>query len=87
MVDAQKEYGYINMKNFLKTGYLFDMDMVFDRYPKELVPFDFDAYEKSPIRCVMTATNCKTGMRLILRKSMTGSGSWTDAGLLPVFHL
>lgn len=62
MIDAQKEYGYINMKNFLKTGYLFDMDMAFDRYPNELVPFDFEAYKKSPIRCVMTATNCKTGM-------------------------
>lgn len=61
MIDAQKDYSYITMKNFLRTGYLFDMDMVFDRFPNELVPFDFDTYFNSDTRCVMTTTNCLTG--------------------------
>ena len=62
MIDAQAEHSYITMKNFFKTGYLFDMDMVFDRYPNEYVPFDFETYLASDIRCVMVATNCLTGM-------------------------
>lgn len=68
MIDAQQEYSYINMKNFFKSGYLFDMDMVFDRFPNELVPFDFDAYMRSDIRCVMTATNCQTGMPVYIEE-------------------
>ena len=87
MIDAQKEYGYINMKNFLKTGYLFDMDMAFDRYPNELVPFDFEAYKKSPIRCVMTATNCKTGMSAYIEEKTTVSGLWPHAALPQAFPL
>lgn len=68
MIDAQVEHSYITMKNFLKTGYLFDMDMVFDRYPNEYVPFDFDTYLNSDIRCVMVATNCQTGMPVYIEE-------------------
>lgn len=62
MIDAQKKYNYFTFRNFLRTGYFFDMDMVFDQFPNKLVPFDFDTYMASDIRCVMTATNCRTGM-------------------------
>ena len=62
-------------EKLFQDGYLFDMDMVFDRLsPNELVPFDFTAYSNSDIRCVMTATNCQTGMPVHIEEKRTESG-------------
>ena len=37
------------------------MDMVFDKYPKEIFPFDFDTYFASEMECEIVTTNCVTG--------------------------
>ena len=37
------------------------MDMVFERYPYEIFPFDFDTYFASPQTCELVVTNCETG--------------------------
>lgn len=37
------------------------MDMVFERYPYEVFPFDFDTYFASPQTCELVVTNCETG--------------------------
>ena len=44
MIVENKEYSYISLKNILDKKSLFDMDMIFDRYPNEIFPFDFDEY-------------------------------------------
>lgn len=62
MIDIQQTDSYMNRKHFLKTGYLFDMDMIFDRYPNDLVPFDYETYKASDMRCVLVATDCRSGM-------------------------
>lgn len=46
MIVENKEYRYISLKNILDKKSLFDMDMIFDRYPNEIFPFDFDEYFK-----------------------------------------
>ena len=56
-----KEHNYLNLKHTLKTHSLFDMDLVFDRYPNEIYPFDYETYFHSPLRCELTVTNCLTG--------------------------
>ena len=61
MIVENKEYRYISLKNILDKKSLFDMDMIFDRYPNEIFPFDFDEYFKSDIECEMVVTNCLTG--------------------------
>ncbi len=61
MIPRDKKNGYMNLKKALKTKSLFDMDMIFDRYPKELFPFDFKTYQESALRCEMAVTNCLTG--------------------------
>ena len=35
--------------------------MIFDRFPNELIPFDFDTYFSSPMNCELVTTNCLTG--------------------------
>lgn len=61
MVVEDKKNAYIATKAALKKHELFDMDMLFDKYPNELVPFDFDAFFRSETECEMVVTNCQTG--------------------------
>lgn len=40
------------------------MDMVFDKYPREIFPFDFETFQKSceqGMVCEQVTTNCITG--------------------------
>lgn len=52
---------YLDIKNAIKNRSLFDMDLIFDKYPKEIYPFDFETFFASPLRLEMVVTNCLTG--------------------------
>lgn len=56
-----KETMYSSVKRVLKSRSLFDMDMIFEKYPNEIFPFDFDSYFQSEMDCEMVVTNCHTG--------------------------
>lgn len=61
---AQKEvnYGmYAGFKKMVKEKSLLDMDLLFDKYPNEYFPFDYDTYFQSESECEMVVTNLKTG--------------------------
>ena len=62
MIVKEKQYDYLNLKTAIKKRSLFDMDMIFDRYPNEIFPFDFETYFQSDIRCELVVTNCTTGL-------------------------
>ena len=62
MIHKEKEYSYYyGFRKFIKEKSLMDMDMVFDRYPNEIYPFDYDTYFASDIECEIVTTNCVTG--------------------------
>lgn len=61
MIHTEKEYDYINLRKFVRERSLIDMDMIFDKFPNEVYPFDFDTYFQSDIVCEMVTTNCVTG--------------------------
>lgn len=61
LIVTEKEHKYLSMKNFIKYRSLFDMDMLFRRYPDEIHPFDYETYQNSPIKCELVVTNCITG--------------------------
>ena len=46
---------------FIKEKSLMNMDMIFDIYPKQIYPFDFDTYFRSEMNCELVTTNCVTG--------------------------
>lgn len=52
---------YLGMRSLLRTGSIFNFDMIFGEISKELVPFDYQAFEGSDQRYIAVATNCKTG--------------------------
>ncbi len=61
MIPKEKGHSYMSLRHTLKTRRLFDMDLVFDRYPNELFPFDYETYFHSSLRCEMVVTDCLTG--------------------------
>lgn len=61
MIHKDKEYSYISVRQMMRNKSLFDMDMIFDKFPKEIYPFDFDTYFASSIKCELVVTNCQTG--------------------------
>lgn len=52
---------YIRMENVFHRKPVYDMDLVFDKYPNEIYPFDFENYFASAMQCEMVVTNCQTG--------------------------
>ncbi len=64
MIIRDKAMKYASFKNIVKKRSFFDMDLLFDRFPNELVPFDYDTYfenVKDGIECEIVVTNCLTG--------------------------
>lgn len=62
MIHKKKEYDfYLGLRKMVKEKSMMDMDLIFDRYPKELIPFDFDTYFQSEMKCDQVVTNCETG--------------------------
>ena len=61
MIVQDKKNRYIATRDALRKGRLFDMDMIFDKYPNEIFPFDFETYFQSDADCEMVVTNCLTG--------------------------
>ncbi|MCG4854628.1 patatin family protein [[Ruminococcus] torques] len=58
--DKEEKY-YYGIRDFVKEKSLMNMDLIFDKYPKELLPFDFETYFNSEINCQIVTTNCLTG--------------------------
>ena len=58
--DKEGKY-YYGIRDFVKEKSLMNMDLIFDKYPKELLPFDFETYFNSEINCQIVTTKCLTG--------------------------
>ena len=43
-IDLLRKYGYISLKNLITQGSIFDPNMLYERFPNEIVPFDYEAY-------------------------------------------
>ena len=62
MIHREDEYDYyMGIRRFIKEKSLLNMDMIFDKFPNEIFPFDYDAYFNSPISTEWVTTNCITG--------------------------
>ena len=58
--DKSGNYYYGPRKAFKKRS-LMNMDLIFEKFPKEIFPFDFDTYFHSEIDVEYVVTNCRTG--------------------------
>ncbi len=62
MIPEDKSHNYyFGIRDFMKERSVMNMDLIFDKYPNETYPFDFDTYFNSEIKCELVTTNCITG--------------------------
>lgn len=62
MIPKDKEYNYYyGFRKFIKEKSILDMDLVFDKYPNEVFPFDYNTYFASDMACEIVTVNCETG--------------------------
>ena len=60
-IDMLRKYGYLSLKHLLIQGSIFDPNVLYERFPAEIVPFDYQAYAANPAPFEMVTTNCLTG--------------------------
>ena len=60
-IDMLRKYDYISLKSLLTQGCIFDPNILYERFPNEIVPFDYETYRKNRATFEMVTTNCVTG--------------------------
>jgi predicted patatin/cPLA2 family phospholipase len=60
-IDLLRKYGYISLKHLLMRGSIFDPNLLYERFPNDILPFDYEAYQRNPATFEMVTTNCLTG--------------------------
>lgn len=65
-IDMLKKYGYISLRSLVHNGSIFDPTLLYERFPEEIIPFDYKTYEQNPATFEMVTTNCKTGRAMYL---------------------
>lgn len=71
-IDMLAKYDYIGLRHLVTQGCIFDPDLLYHRFPYELIPFDYEEYFRN---CrngdifEMVVTNCQTGFAEYLLES------------------
>lgn len=65
-IDMLQKYDYISLRSLIVNGSIFDPNILYERFPNEIVPFDYDTYERNPAVFEAVTTNCKTGRAMYL---------------------
>ncbi|WP_394238168.1 patatin family protein [Niallia oryzisoli] len=68
-IDLVNHPEYLSLRNLFKKGQLFGMDFLFDTVPKEIVPFDFQAFNEAEEEFVVGTTDCLTGEPVFYKKT------------------
>lgn len=68
-IDYLARYHYIGIRHLVTQGCIFDRKLLYDKFPNEFIPFDFDTFFKYSDRFEMVTTNCETGRALYLTEN------------------
>lgn len=68
-IDFLSQYGYIGWRHLLTQGCIFDQELLYDKFPNEYLPFDFDTFFQWSATFEMVTTNCLTGKAEYLTES------------------
>ncbi len=60
-IDMLAKYDYIGLRHLVTQGCIFDPELLYDRFPNELIPYDYDAYFHCGAVYEMVVTNCNSG--------------------------
>lgn len=60
-IDFLAKYDYIGLRHLVTQGCIFDQKLLYDRFPNELIPFDYEEFFKHSAGFEVVTTNCITG--------------------------
>lgn len=60
-IDLLAKYHYVGLKHLWQTHAIFNQEIVYDRIPNQILPFDYDSAFANPMRFEIVTTNCATG--------------------------
>lgn len=65
-IDYLARYKYIGLRHLVTQRCIFDRELLYDKFPNQYLPFDFDTFFSSPMTFEMVTTNCLTGQPMYL---------------------
>jgi len=65
-IDMLEKYDYISLHSLIRNGSIFDPEILYKRFPEQIIPFDYDTYEQNPAVFEVVTTNCLTGRAMYL---------------------
>lgn len=65
-IDYLARYNYIGIRHLVTQGCIFDQKLLYDKFPNQYLPFDFDTFFGNPGTFEMVTTNCLTGQPMYL---------------------
>lgn len=60
-IDMLRQYPYISLRNLLIKGSIFDPNILYERFPNHILPFDYATYTANNAIFEVVTTNCLTG--------------------------
>ncbi len=60
-IDLLDKYHYIGIKQLITKGNIMDFDLLFHKFPEEIIPYDYERYAQCTDRYEMVTTDCLTG--------------------------
>lgn len=67
-IDMMAQYHYIGLKYLWYQHSILDQHLLYDLFPSQISPFDYEAYFNNPARFEMVTTNCVTGRACYLEE-------------------
>jgi predicted patatin/cPLA2 family phospholipase len=60
-IDLLEQYHYIGLRHLLTKRNIMDFDLLFHKFPTEIIPYDYEAYAANSGVFEMVTTDCRTG--------------------------
>ncbi len=60
-IDLYEKYRYVGVKYLFTQRNIMDFKLLFDTFPNEICPYDYDTYFSREEKFIMVTTNCITG--------------------------
>ena len=70
-IDYLSRYHYIGLRHLAQQGCIFDRDLLYNKFPNQLIPVDFDEYFQHADTFEVVTTNCLTGRAMYLTETQS----------------
>ena len=67
-IELLDKYHYIGLKHLWYQHSILDQKLLYELFPEEILPYDYEAYRNNPSRFEMVTTNCVTGRACYLEE-------------------